>query len=81
MTQQEKINKQGQQYINGLANTISELWKKACDFDNVPPDSKFVVFSDGNKFAKLHNQATAQLQEARAAYAAGGYVGQQIRRK
>ncbi|MFH1031165.1 MAG: hypothetical protein V1767_01140 [Chloroflexota bacterium] len=72
---QEKINEQGQKYIAGLKATAGILWIKACEFDNIPPDSKFVVFSDENKFAKFYNQALLQMEEAKNQYAAGGYVG------
>ena len=36
---------------------IKDLWNKACDHDGIPRDSLFVVFSEDNKFAKLHNYA------------------------
>jgi len=34
-----------------------ELWKKACEYDGIPPDSKFVTFSKDNPYAKLYNEA------------------------
>jgi hypothetical protein len=39
---------------------IASLWKKACEFDKIPVDSKFVVFSDGNRAARLYNAAVCQ---------------------
>lgn len=75
---QEKLNKQGQNYINDLKLMVAQLWEKACEFDGIPPDSKFVIFSDENKFAKFHGQAILQLWAAQAEYAAGGYVGLKI---
>lgn len=48
-----------------LAQTVAVLWKKACEFDQIPAESKFVVFSDWNRYAKLHNVAMGQLLDAR----------------
>lgn len=78
MPTQERLNKHGQMYIAGLANTARQLWVKACEADGIPPESKFVVFSDGNRFAVFYNLAVGQLLEARSEYAAGGYVGLRI---
>lgn len=50
-----------------LAQTVAVLWKKSCEADGIAPESKFVVFSDGNRFAKLYNVAMGQLLDARAA--------------
>ena len=35
--------------------TIAELWRKACEYDNIPADSKFCVFSDNNPWARKYN--------------------------
>jgi hypothetical protein len=40
-----------------LLTVARSLWKEACGFDGIDPDSKFVVFSDGNKFAEFYNTA------------------------
>ncbi|MCK5602637.1 hypothetical protein KAR91_12225 [Candidatus Pacearchaeota archaeon] len=32
------------------------LWLKACRFDNIPPDSMFIVFSDDNPYLKRYNR-------------------------
>lgn len=32
------------------------LWKEACRVDRIPTDSKFVVFSETNHFAKAYNE-------------------------
>jgi len=37
--------------------TISELWQKACEYDGIPIDAKFVVFSDDNPWQKQYNKA------------------------
>ena len=78
MPAQERLNRQGQNYIVGLRNTARQLWIKACEFDGISPDSKFVVFSDGNRFAVFYNQAIGQMMQARQEYADGGYVGRHI---
>jgi hypothetical protein len=75
MRTQERINKQGQDYIAGLQNTVKRLWVSMCEEDNIPPDSQFVEFNPNNKFTPFYHAAMAQLQEARSQYRAGGYVG------
>jgi hypothetical protein len=63
---QQRLNKQGQDHILGLAQTVKNLWIKACEHDMIDPGERIVVFSTDNPF---------QLQEAIQAYKAGGYVG------
>lgn len=75
---QERMNKHGLKYIVGLQNTVRALWRKACEFDGVTVDAKFVVFSDGNKFARFLDNAQTQLIEARDQYRVGGYVGLRV---
>ena len=75
---QERMNKQGLKYIAGLENTVRALWASACKFEGIPVDAKFVVFSDGNKFAKFLDNAQTQFLEAREQYRAGGYVGLRV---
>ena len=75
---QERMNKQGRDYIIAIRNTARVLWIKACEAEGVPSDSKFVVFSKENKFAEFYNIAMLRLQEAEAEYRAGGYVGLKI---
>ena len=72
---QDRLNEQGRNTIQGLRNTVRVLWTKCCEEDGIPPDSSFVVFSDGNKYIPFYESALKQLWEAEAAYAAGGYVG------
>ena len=40
---------------------LHELWKAACKFDGLPTDSKFVVFSEKNKAAKMYNDLVLQV--------------------
>ena len=37
--------------------TPKELWLKACRFDGIDPNSKFIVFSDKNPFTEKYNRA------------------------
>ncbi len=77
---QTKLNRQGQQYIEGLRQTVKALWSKMCEEDGIPPDSKFVVFNDdtNKKYASFYNNALIQHREATSQYRAGGYVGLKI---
>lgn len=75
MPAQEALNRAGQQYIAGLANTARAIWARACEFDHIDPAAGFAVFSNGNPFPTFLNNCLGQLREARAQYAAGGYVG------
>jgi len=76
---QKRLNKQAEDYIGDLKSAVKQLWDKCCEEDQIPPDSKFCVFSKDNKFAPFYNRAVIQLQEAEAAYKAGGYVGLRIK--
>ena len=77
---QERLNRQGENTIIALRNTVRAIWEKMCAEDSIPADSSFVVFSDetNDKYGPFYNQALRQLSEARAAYSAGGYVGLRI---
>ena len=75
---QRQLNRQGKAYIVGGQNTVKQLWQKMCEEDGVPTDSKFVTFSDNNKYAPFYDKAVAQLREAMAQYRDGGYVGLRI---
>lgn len=44
-----------------LEEKVRGLWKKACDWEKIPPDSKFVVFSDDNPYTREYNEAVGQL--------------------
>jgi hypothetical protein len=80
MGKQDAINWQGERYIQGLRHVAGQLWRKACDFDGIATDSRFVVFSKENKFAAFYNQAMLRLSEARQEFADGGYVGLRIQK-
>ena len=36
--------------------TLRDLWVKACEYDKIDPNSKFVVFSKDNPWAKKYNK-------------------------
>ena len=39
------------------------LWVKACRYDGIPTDAKFVVLSQGNPFDKPYNKAMEKYQK------------------
>jgi hypothetical protein len=43
---------------------IKELWAKACEYDNIPADSKFVVFSNDNPYVADYNRAVGIMHRA-----------------
>jgi hypothetical protein len=44
--------------------SVSDLWRKMCEFDGVDPNDQFVVFSDSNPFRAAYNEAIAKLQRS-----------------
>ena len=44
---------------------VKSLWDKACDYDGLPPNSKFVVFSEENPFTKKHDKLVRFIQMGR----------------
>ena len=78
---QKQINQQGQAYIEGLRSTVHQLWEKCCEEDGMPADTKFAVFSEGNKYLPFYNKALQELWEAQEQYKAGGYVGLRISKR
>jgi len=48
-----------------MRNNIKALWKKACAFDHIPTDSKFVEFSKENPYMKDYNKAILERQQKR----------------
>jgi len=75
----EDIERAGARHIEGLKATVRQLWVKACEHDDIPPSSLFVVFSEDNPYVPFHVNAMRQLREAQAAFVpGGGYVGLRI---
>ena len=77
---QERLNRQGKDAIEALHNTVRSIWAKMCEVDGIPADSSFVIFSDetNDKYGPFYDQALSQLNEARASYRVGGYVGLRV---
>jgi len=75
------LNKQGQGYLEGLRQTVRELWQKCGEQDGIPPEAKLVVFSDDNRYLPFYNQAQRMLNEAERESTAGGYVGLKIEKR
>ena len=46
-------------------NSVKKLWQKACAFDKIPIDSKFVEFSTENPYVKEYNNAILLNQQKR----------------
>jgi len=44
-----------------LEQKVKSLWTKACEWEKIPPESKFVMFSDDNPFVKDYNEAVGKL--------------------
>lgn len=40
----------------GIQNDIHELWRKMCEHEGVPPESKFVIFSPDNPYRKEYGE-------------------------
>ena len=83
MSMQERLNKQGLDYIQAGRATVRALWGKMCEEAGIPTESKFVDLDcfTGSKYLPFYNQALKQVWEAEAQYRAGGYVGLVIRRR
>ena len=46
-------------------DNTKKLWQKACAFDKIPSDSKFVEFSKENPYVKDYNKAILERQQKR----------------
>ena len=51
--------------VQKAAVEVKRLWSLQCEFDNIPYDSKFAVFSTGNPFTRLYSLAVKRLMKAR----------------
>jgi hypothetical protein len=78
MKQAERIVRQGEHYILGLAATYCKCWQSACKYDDIDPYAIFVNFSPDNPYVYYLDRLFDQYQEALAAYLVWGYVGQRI---
>lgn len=47
--------------LNEKYLTLKALWNKACELENIPTDSKFVVFSDDNPYMQAYNARVGEI--------------------
>ena len=78
MKQAERIVRQGEQTILGLASTYRKCWEAACRHDGFDPDTVFACFSPGNPYTIYLHRLFEQYQEELAAFQVWGYVGLRI---
>lgn len=57
-----------------LQQKTRALWQRACRYDGIPPDSKFVVFSESNPYVDGYNVAVRALIATRSDDALRAYV-------
>lgn len=72
---QARLNEQAVNYISRLRSVLTQLWRKACEYDDIPPDSTFAVFSPDNPYVKLHDSTLALYLEACRRFRDGGNGG------
>ncbi len=58
--------------LRRLDTEQKDLWNRACDWDKIPRNSKFIVFSPNNPYAKKQNEVMGQLMKYRRLIQAGG---------
>lgn len=46
-----------------LRRDVLRLWKLGCEFDNIDPTEKFVVWSNDNPYQADYDRATLELAE------------------
>lgn len=61
--------------VEDMTATLAAIFQAALRHDDLPPDTKFAVFSPGNPFVPYIDKAAAQWHEMAQACAAHGYVG------
>ena len=44
-----------------IEQKVRGLWNKACSWEKIPPESKFVVFSNDNPYTREYNKAVGEL--------------------
>ena len=67
--------KKGKDYLNEIRAAWQGVYKKACEYDKIPIDSEFAVFSADNPFLRFVDQAAKDYFRAKNEYQNGGYVG------
>ena len=48
---------------DALWDKRDELWRKACAWDGISPDTRFVAFSDANPWVRRYNKVERDLLE------------------
>ncbi|MBD3263787.1 MAG: hypothetical protein GF375_01640, partial [Candidatus Omnitrophica bacterium] len=51
--------------VEHLQGQVKELWKKACEYEGIPVDSKFVIFSKDNPYNEAYNRAMTQYMKVK----------------
>jgi hypothetical protein len=73
-----KIELMGDNAIQDWAATVRKCWERACEHDNISPDSAFVVFLPDNPYILYYERARQSMMEALASRTAFGYTGLEI---
>jgi len=71
-------NVANQKAVLDARDVYHKVWFSACNYDNIPVNSNFVVFSEDNPFVFYINKAYQELIKRIDEYQNGGYVGLKI---
>lgn len=71
-------NAASQKAVLDARDVYHRVWFSACDYDDIPVNNNFVVFSEDNPFVFYVNKAYQILVERIYEYQNGGYVGLRI---
>ena len=71
-------NAASQKAVLDARDVYHRVWFSACNYDDIPVNSSFVVFSDDNPFVFYVNKAYQELISRISEYQNGGYVGLRI---
>lgn len=71
-------NAASQKAVLDARDVYHRVWFSACNYDDIPVNSSFVVFSEDNPFVFYVDKAYQELIKRIAEYQNGGYVGLRI---
>lgn len=71
-------NAASQKAVLDAREVYHRVWFSACNYDDIPVNSSFVVFSEDNPFVFYVNKAYQELIKRIVEYQNGGYVGLKI---
>jgi len=71
-------NSASQKAVLDARDVYHRVWFSACNYDDIPVNSRFVVFSEDNPFVFYVNKAYQELIQRISEYQSGGYVGLRI---